>query len=154
MKKVMATAYEEVRQKALSIKAEDVGFPNLKKGNIYAAVVDISQEDGTTATLVCTIRGDVEFYHSSGKVYQKLGRDENVKKSAQIFLVNAKDRAKGLKKAKDFPLPPKGITSAYFLSNGEITKVDMKNGEKPERKNWFIDALIKVVLTNIKDMNN
>ena len=146
--------YGETRSQALSLKSADIGLPDLGDDVVYAAVVDISHEDGTTATLVCTIRGDVEFYHSSGEVYQKLDRDENVKKAALIFLVNAKDKAKRLKKVKDFPLPQKGITTAYFLSNGEITKVDMKNGEKPERKNWFIDALIKVVLINVKDMDS
>ena len=150
----LTEVYGETRSQALSLKSADIGLPDLGDDVVYAAVVDISHEDGTTATLVCTIRGDVEFYHSSGEVYQKLDRDENVKKAALIFLVNAKDKAKRLKKVKDFPLPQKGITTAYFLSNGEITKVDMKNGEKPERKNWFIDALIKVVLINVKDMDS
>ena len=137
--------YGETRSQALFLKSSDIGMPDLIDDIVYAVVADISQDDGTTATLVCTLRRDVEFYQSSGKVYRRLDREGKVNNTALKLLASAKEIAKGLEEAKDFPLPPKGTTTAYFLTNGGITKVDMKFPEEFERKNWFIHEWIQAV---------
>lgn len=143
--------YGETRSQALALKAADLGLTDLDDDTIYAAVIDIAQEDGT-ATIVCTLRGDVEYYHSPSEVHQKLEKDENIKETAQEFLYKAEEKARKAKMVNDFPIPPEKTMTLYFLSNSGITGLDMPNDKKANFQRRFTDELIKAVTTKVKEI--
>lgn len=145
--------YDVIRSHMLFAKPADIDMPDLADNIVYAIVIDISQDDGT-ATIVCTLRGEVEYYHTSGEIFQDLDRDKNIKGIAQEFLDKANARARCAETVNDFPLPPKGITTVYFLTGGKITKMEIKNGKNPKGKKRFTDELISAVLSKIKEINS
>lgn len=147
----LTEVYGETRSQVLALKASDIGLTDLEDDTIYAAVIDISQENGT-ATIVCTLRGDVEYYHSPSEVHQKLEKDENVKEAASKFLISAKDQIRKAAAVNDFSLPKKDTMTLHYLTNSGIFRLDLPNDEKVNIWRKYTDELIKAVMTKVKEL--
>jgi len=112
--------YPELRERALTITADQLGF-QFDENNIhvYGVVMEYDM-DKAILTLVAYQTGDASMYISNGGAFiGGIGQD-NIKAAALSFVLEAQNYPTKAILTTETPLPPKDCVQFYLLTNKGI----------------------------------
>ena len=117
----VAQVYSDLRNKALSVRADQIGLKPDAANPIFGMLMETGYEDAVI-TLSAMGEGSVSLYFSNGGGIIGLGEHEGPRKAGLELLAFANQFLSHLRPTRDFPLPKTGNTTFYVLTiNGVLT---------------------------------
>ena len=124
----MAYVYRDLRQQVLTLDPAKIGLPASDKSQICAALMETGYPEAV-ATLVTIADGTVSLYFSNGGGIIGVGQHDGPRRASDLFLREASSYLSHAKVTKEFPLPKKGNTRFYFLTNGGVFTYEAKEDD-------------------------
>lgn len=130
--------FEELRQQALAVKAEDLKLTlSPKKVSVYGVVMDWDMPEGG-ATTVAFSTGDASLYNSAGGGVIGGLTHKNVQNAAKELLRKADGFVTMASLSVGTPLPKKDCVRFYLLTNkGIYTFEEKMSSFENETSPWF-----------------
>ncbi len=127
--------YPELRNQALNGSRQDFGLPPTNNLNeAWGVVMDIVFDDGGSYTVVSIIDGSASIYLSSGGGYIGGGAHTSIREAAITMVAMATQFQSRMAAASKFPLPKRGDTAFYILTdNGILTASALEDDLGEER---------------------
>ncbi len=151
-----SNVYEEMRNMALNITAEQLELPMPGDATIvYGVVMDWELGDGISTT-ACYATGDASMYLSTGGGVIGGGKHQNVNAAAKKLVASAQKLLDKTVKTGQTPLPGTDEVHFYFITNKGIfiAKEHMANFEN-EKSPWFpFFEEVNLVITELRKSND
>lgn len=123
-----AEIYLGLRRQILSLTQNQINSL-LKPPTLLIGVLMESGYDEAVATLVTIADGTVSLYFSNGGGMLGLGEHEEIRKTCIDFLSFANQFVSKATPTSTFPLPLKGYTTFYFLTNSGVLSLTAKEND-------------------------
>lgn len=108
--------------------SESSDEPSVKE-RVFLVTADISYEDGTTATLVCTSSGEVDLYFGTGTSFTDMETDSECLKRGMALIEICEKYLDKAEKVDECPLPDHGNTYVYMKTAEGIYRISYTNTE-------------------------
>lgn len=102
--------------------------PSIKE-RVFLVTADITYEDGSTATLVCTSNGDVDLYFGTGTNFTDMESYDECRKRGMALIEICNKYLDNAEKVTEYPLPDAGYTYVYMKTADGIYRISYTNTE-------------------------
>jgi hypothetical protein len=132
----VADIYRDLRQQAFTIAPSNIGISPASQDQVWAVIMETGYREAV-ATLVAIADGTVSLYFSNGGGMIGIGQHEGPRMASMELLSSSKGFLKQTSLTKTFPLPIRGKTRFYFLTDegvrttAEFDEEDLGNGKSP-----------------------
>jgi len=132
----VADVYRDLRQQVFTIAPSKIGVSPTSPDQVFAVMMETGYQ-GAVVTLVAIADGTVSLYFSNGGGMIGIGQHEGPRKAGMVLLSFSRDFLKQASLTKSFPLPNRGKTRFYFLtqegvrSTPEFDEKELGSGKSP-----------------------
>lgn len=119
------------------------------RGDIFLITADITYEDGSAATLVCTSQYEIDLYFGNGTNFTGMQSYEECLKRAKLLFETCEKHIANAEKVETYPLPDAGYTYVYMKTTEGVYRISYTNTEIHLGPEGEIEICILNAITNI-----
>lgn len=119
------------------------------RGDIFLITADITYEDGSAATLVCTSQYEIDLYFGNGTNFTGMQSYEECLKRARLLFETCEKHIANAEKIETYPLPDAGYTYVYMKTTEGVYRISYTNTEIHLGPEGEIEICILNAITNI-----
>ena len=119
------------------------------RGEMFLITADITYEDGSAATLVCTSQYEIDLYFGNGTNFTGMQIYEECLKRAQLLFETCEKHIANAEKVDTYPLPDAGYTYVYMKTTEGVYRISYTNTEIHLGPEGEIEICILNAITNI-----
>jgi len=135
--------YENMRNMALTVTAEQLGINEIENDNVYGLVTEMGMDIGT-ATVVAFLTGDASIYLSSGGGFIGGGSHQDVNEKIKVIIEKIQKFKQDAVKVENAELPKSDEIKFNFLTKNGLYQITAKNDEIMSEKSKFSELYKEV----------